>query len=109
MSGYSQGGQLVHNAAKLLPASTTAKVAAAVIFGDPSTSPPLGFLSGRSPANIMSDKGDAIKGIPASKTKIICHAGDNICDGGILVLPPHLTYGLVSADDAAVFVKKIVG
>jgi cutinase len=37
MSGYSQGGQLVHNAAKMLPAATTAKVAGVVIFGDPST------------------------------------------------------------------------
>jgi cutinase len=36
MAGYSQGGQLVHNAAKMLPASTSSKVAAAVIFGDPS-------------------------------------------------------------------------
>ncbi|KAA8564429.1 hypothetical protein EYC84_011366 [Monilinia fructicola] len=35
ISGYSQGGQLVHNAAKQLPAATTAKIAAAVIFGDP--------------------------------------------------------------------------
>jgi hypothetical protein len=35
MSGYSQGGQLVHNAAKILPASTMAKVNSVVIFGDP--------------------------------------------------------------------------
>lgn len=38
MAGYSQGGQLVHNAAAQLPASVTAKVAAAVIFGDPGES-----------------------------------------------------------------------
>jgi cutinase len=35
MSGYSQGGQLVHNAAKLLPAATMARVSSVVIFGDP--------------------------------------------------------------------------
>jgi cutinase len=35
MAGYSQGGQLVHNAAKQLPAVAASKVAAAVIFGDP--------------------------------------------------------------------------
>lgn len=35
ISGYSQGGQLVHNAAALLPADVSAKVAGAVIFGDP--------------------------------------------------------------------------
>jgi len=38
ISGYSQGGQLVHNAAAQLPASVTAKIAAAVVFGDPSMS-----------------------------------------------------------------------
>jgi len=36
MSGYSQGGQLVHNAAAMLPAATMAKVSSVVIFGDPS-------------------------------------------------------------------------
>ena len=41
MSGYSQGGQLVHNAAKQLPAATASKVAGAVIFGDPGKSSPL--------------------------------------------------------------------
>lgn len=44
MAGYSQGGQLVHNAAKMLPASTTSKVMAAVIFGDPGTLPSSPYL-----------------------------------------------------------------
>lgn len=35
IAGYSQGGQLVHNAAQLLPADVSSKVAGAVIFGDP--------------------------------------------------------------------------
>lgn len=35
LSGYSQGGQLVHNAAKLLPAETMGAVSSVVIFGDP--------------------------------------------------------------------------
>lgn len=35
MSGYSQGGQIVHNAAKLIPAETMANVSSVVIFGDP--------------------------------------------------------------------------
>lgn len=37
MVGYSQGGQLVHNAAKMMDSATAAKVSSAVIFGDPST------------------------------------------------------------------------
>ncbi|KAK3356820.1 cutinase, partial [Lasiosphaeria hispida] len=84
MSGYSQGGQLVHNAAKLLPAATTAKIAAAVIFGDPS-------------------QGDAVQGVPASKTRVFCNLSDNICSGGILVLPAHLTYGVQNAAEASAF------
>lgn len=43
-----------------------------VIFGDP-------------------DDGHPVGSIPASKVDIICHSGDNICAGGDLVLPTHLT------------------
>ncbi|KAG4030027.1 hypothetical protein MFRU_013g00510 [Monilinia fructicola] len=89
ISGYSQGGQLVHNAAKQLPAATTAKIAAAVIFGDP-------------------DNGSPVQGVPAAKTKIICHAGDNICQHGSMILMPHLTYGM-DATAAAAFVKQVAG
>lgn len=51
MSGYSQGGQLVHNAAKLLPAETMAAVSAVVIFGDPSTCTYFIISTSPSPAN----------------------------------------------------------
>ncbi|KAJ0168211.1 Cutinase [Colletotrichum tanaceti] len=78
MSGYSQGGQLVHNAAGMLSAGTVAKVAGVVIFGDPLN-------------------GQAVQGIDASKTKVICHNGDNICEGGSQIRRAHLTY----RDDAA--------
>ncbi|KAF3025490.1 separase/separin [Neopestalotiopsis sp. 37M] len=86
MAGYSQGGQLVHNAAKMLPASTSSKVAAAVIFGDP-------------------NNGDAVQGVSSANTKVICHTGDNICAHGDLILAPHLTYGR-DADTAASFVAS---
>jgi cutinase len=89
MSGYSQGGQLVHNAAKLLPAATMAKVSSAVIFGDP-------------------NNGQPVAGLPASRTKVICHKGDNICDGGTLILLPHLTYA-EDAASAAAFVVSTAG
>lgn len=49
LSGYSQGGQLVHNAAKLLPAKTAEKIAAAVTFGDPGTQMPSLSLSSSHP------------------------------------------------------------
>ncbi|PSS00568.1 cutinase [Coniella lustricola] len=87
MAGYSQGGQLVHNAAAMLPANAVSKVAGAVIFGDP-------------------DNGAAVAGVPAAKTKVICHAGDNICQHGDLILTPHLTYS-ADAATAASFVAGL--
>lgn len=89
MSGYSQGGQLVHNAAKLLPASTMAKISSVVIFGDP-------------------DFGQAVASTASSKTKIICHSDDNICQHGDLILLAHLTYSL-NAQEAATFAAAAAG
>ena len=60
-----------------------------VIFGDP-------------------DNGQAVGRVPASKTLIICHNGDNICEGGDQVLLPHLTYSQ-NADQAASFVVSQAG
>ncbi|KAH6712380.1 cutinase [Leptodontidium sp. MPI-SDFR-AT-0119] len=73
MSGYSQGGQLIHNAAAMLPSATMAKISSVVIFGDP-------------------NNGKPVAGADAAKTIVICHPGDDICDGGDLVLLEHLTY-----------------
>jgi cutinase len=84
VSGYSQGGQLLHNSAKILGSSVMARVSAVVIFGDP-------------------DDGQAVQGIDPSKVLVICHAGDNICQGGDLILLPHLTYAQ-NANQAASFV-----
>lgn len=44
MAGYSQGSQLVHNAAAMLPADVSSKVAGAVLFGDPSMFAPTHVL-----------------------------------------------------------------
>ncbi|KUJ19203.1 cutinase-domain-containing protein [Mollisia scopiformis] len=89
MSGYSQGGQLVHNAAKMMDASTTAKINSVLIFGDP-------------------DNGTAVGTVPASKTLVICHDGDNICQHGDQILQPHLTYSM-NAGQAAQFVASAAG
>ncbi|KAJ7585417.1 cutinase [Mycena floridula] len=86
--GYSQGGQLVHNSAKQLSPAVSSRISAAVIFGDP-------------------DNGQAVAGISAASTKVICHNGDNICAGGDLILAPHLTYGQ-NAQEAASFIAGLV-
>ncbi|KAF5361216.1 hypothetical protein D9757_013453 [Collybiopsis confluens] len=87
-SGYSQGGQLVHNSAKQLSAAVSARINAVVIFGDP-------------------DDGQAVAGIAASKVDVICHTGDNICQGGIEVLPPHLDYQMDTPSAAAFIAARV--
>lgn len=72
-AGYSQGGQLVHNAAAQLPAAVGQWISSAVIFGDP-------------------DDGTPVANVPASKTDVYCAATDNICVNGDLILPAHLLY-----------------
>ncbi|KAM0131873.1 hypothetical protein ACHAP3_006615 [Botrytis cinerea] len=85
-SGYSQGGQVVHNALALLPAATVEWISSVVIFGDPDQ---------------RSDNGQAIPNMDASKVDTICHTGDNICEAGDIILPAHLTYGENAAAAAA--------
>ncbi|KAJ7274161.1 cutinase [Mycena rebaudengoi] len=86
-SGYSQGGQLVHNSARLISASVASHIKAAVIFGDP-------------------DNGQSVQGVSAANTRVFCHFGDNICQGGALVLAPHLTYHLIDMPAAASFIAS---
>ncbi|PMD54538.1 carbohydrate esterase family 5 protein [Hyaloscypha bicolor E] len=85
-SGYSQGGQVVHNAIGLLPATVAAWISKVVIFGDP-------------------DDGQALPNVASSKVDVYCHDGDNICVNGDLILPAHLTYG-INAAAAAAFVAS---
>ncbi|KAF6819415.1 cutinase [Colletotrichum plurivorum] len=60
LTGYSQGGMVVHNAGKKLSGKA---VAAAVTFGDPF-------------------KGQGVTGVPAGKFKSFCAAGDTVCSAG---------------------------
>lgn len=106
ISGYSQGGQLVHNAAEQLSADITGSIAAAVIFGDPGKN--VYQLAGEM-TNTFADNGDAVQGVSADKTDIICHDTDNICQGGATILPSHLTYGTENAGEAADFVAGATG
>ncbi|KAJ5414218.1 hypothetical protein N7509_000845 [Penicillium cosmopolitanum] len=82
-SGYSQGCQIVHNAASKLQATTASWISSVLLFGDPKNTQPL-------------------SNIPASKVYTACHAGDDICKNGILIGPAHLTYAL-NVEDAAKF------
>ena len=73
ISGYSQGAQVTHNAAKLISPAATNFVNSVVLFGDP-------------------DDGQPVGSIPFYKVSTDCHPGDNICAGGDMILEPHLLY-----------------
>ncbi|KAF8912246.1 cutA, cutinase A [Gymnopilus junonius] len=88
MSGYSQGGQLVHLAVPQLSSAVQQRVNAIVIFGDP-------------------DNGEPFPGNLNSVEKTFCAEGDDICAHGDLVLPPHLSYG-ADAPAAASFVMSTI-
>ncbi|KAM3551044.1 hypothetical protein MY1884_007929 [Beauveria asiatica] len=87
LSGYSQGAFAPHFAADALGAEMH-NVSAVVTFGDPMSRKPV--------ANLEADK-----------SLCICHFGDNICDQGNMILPPHLTYGLDAAHAAAFVASKV--
>ncbi|KAL1967662.1 hypothetical protein VTN77DRAFT_2919 [Rasamsonia byssochlamydoides] len=73
VSGYSQGCQIVHNAVAKLPAATASWISSVLLFGDP-------------------DDGQPLPNVDSSKVHTVCHDGDYICQDGIFILLPHLTY-----------------
>ncbi|KAJ6629664.1 cutinase-domain-containing protein [Mycena sp. CBHHK59/15] len=92
ISGYSQGAQLVHNAADKLTAAVTARIAAVVVFGDPdrvgrSTLPPVGT-------------------VPAAKVDSFCHTGDIICTG-LGGAAEHLNYDEDAPNASAFIVARV--
>ncbi|PVI01787.1 carbohydrate esterase family 5 protein [Periconia macrospinosa] len=89
MSGYSQGAQVAQKAARDLSSTVAARVNAVLTFGDPNRDDP--------------DYGR----IPLDKTLIICHDGDNICEGGIVISAEHRNYE-IDAWNAAAWVSTKV-
>ncbi|KAK3390757.1 cutinase-domain-containing protein [Podospora didyma] len=86
MSGYSQGSQLVHNAARLLPKAVAARVSSVVTFGSP-------------------DHLYAVPQISLARQLSICHDSDPLCKGGNLIVPSHFTY-VADVGQAADFVAS---
>ncbi|OHF01479.1 cutinase [Colletotrichum orchidophilum] len=89
VSGYSQGSQVARLAVAQMPPDQRARLSSVVLFGDP-----LG--------------GKAIDGVDPTKLLVICHTGDNICQGGDFIFNTHLDYSL-DAPTAALFVMQRSG
>ncbi|EAU82066.1 cutinase [Coprinopsis cinerea okayama7 len=81
ISGYSQGAQVTHLAARQLSAADQARVTGVVTFGDPY-------------------RDDALPGGLQSRRKTYCNVGDLICAGLPTLLAPHFTYGSDTPDAA---------
>jgi cutinase len=90
VSGYSQGGMVVHNAFSS-HGLTSKQIAAAVQFGDP-------------------QNGQAVGDLPSSDVLEICHDGDDVCNGSgtYQITQAHLTYGN-DAGNAADFIVSTLG
>ncbi|KAG6901231.1 hypothetical protein C0995_014992 [Termitomyces sp. Mi166 len=88
ISGYSQGAQVTHLAAARLSSAVQNRVNAAVVFGDP-------------------DNGQPFPGPIQTHELTFCAAGDDICAGGILILPAHLSYGADAGQAASFVVSQI--
>ncbi|KAI8949766.1 carbohydrate esterase family 5 protein [Xylaria longipes] len=91
ISGYSQGAALVHAAAKQLTAAVAAKVAAAVTYGD----------------TRKKQDGGVIPKIDASRGLILCHDGDLVCQGSLIITDAHHDYDDLAPTAVSFIVGKV--
>jgi cutinase len=76
VSGYSQGAALIHRAVERVSAAVSARIVAAVTYGD---------------TQREQDNG-VIPNLAASKSLIICHDGDMVCEGTLIITDAHFGY-----------------
>ncbi|KAI0908044.1 carbohydrate esterase family 5 protein [Ustulina deusta] len=91
LAGYSQGAALVHAAAKLLTAAVASKVAAAVTYGD----------------TRKKQDGGVIPNINAARSLILCHDGDLVCEGTLIVTDAHYDYDDLAPTAVSFIASKV--
>ncbi|KAJ2970233.1 hypothetical protein NUW58_g9758 [Xylaria curta] len=91
LSGYSQGAALVHAATKQLPAAVLNKVAAAVTYGD----------------TRKKQDGGVVPNITPSRSLILCHDGDRVCDGTLIITDAHHDYQDLAPTAVNFIVSKV--
>ncbi|KAI1372499.1 carbohydrate esterase family 5 protein [Hypoxylon crocopeplum] len=91
VSGYSQGAALVHRSVESATADVKNRIYAAVTFGDTQ----------------KEQDGSQVPNFDASKTLILCHDGDLVCEGTLIVTDAHHEYHDLSPDAVDFIVSKV--
>ncbi|KAI0886428.1 carbohydrate esterase family 5 protein [Annulohypoxylon maeteangense] len=91
VSGYSQGAALVHRSIEVAETSVKARIFAAVTYGD---------------TQKAQDNGQ-VPNFDRSKTLILCHDGDKVCDGTLIVTDAHHGYSDLAPQAVDFIVSKV--
>ncbi|KAI1407882.1 carbohydrate esterase family 5 protein [Hypoxylon sp. FL1857] len=91
VSGYSQGAALVHRSVESASTSVKNSIYAIVTFGDTQ----------------KAQDGGQVPNFDPSKTLILCHDGDKVCDGTLIVTDAHLGYHDLSPEAVDFIVSKV--
>ncbi|CAG9985586.1 unnamed protein product [Clonostachys byssicola] len=88
--GYSQGAALVAAAIRDVKASIRQKIVGTVLFG---------YTKNK-------QRNGQVENYSTDRLRVYCNLGDLICEGTLIVLPPHLLYGVQAAGPAAQFLAS---
>jgi cutinase len=91
--GYSQGTAVIAGALEELSGAVQEQVKGAVLFG---------YTKNR-------QNDERIPNYPVDRTEIFCNRGDRVCDGTLILAPPHFAYTSVARGEAADFLSGQIG
>ncbi|KAI1212115.1 carbohydrate esterase family 5 protein [Annulohypoxylon truncatum] len=91
VSGYSQGAALVHRSVEAAEAGVKERIYAAVTYGDTQ----------------KAQDDDHIPDFDPGKTLILCHDGDEVCEGTLIVTDAHSGYSDLAPEAVSFIVSKV--
>ncbi|KAI1137650.1 carbohydrate esterase family 5 protein [Hypoxylon sp. FL0543] len=91
VSGYSQGAALVHRSVEAASTDVKDRIYAIVTFGDTQ----------------KAQDGGQVPNFDPSKTLILCHDGDKVCEGTLIVTDAHHEYHDLSPEAVDFIVSKL--
>jgi cutinase len=91
VAGYSQGAALVHASIEILDQSVRNRIVAAVTFGDTQ----------------KKQDGGKIPNFDPARTLILCHDGDLVCSGTLIITDAHHDYEDLAPQAVSFIVSKV--